>query len=267
MVYDDLRKLQDIPHAYEQWHEYRKQLTDYILSDVKFGESILIMGAGRCNDIDVNALLEATDNVTIADRDYSILPDYNGCIKKSVDLIGISDDMFREFIFNLQMFIKSNKDNKTRFQEFFTEKMFALLKKAVPTVFDEKKYDHVVCCGVHSQLINMFAWIWKAFAVNLRIVDDHYVFEAISDYNTIYTSKVNKKLISFCNKRLVIGLEKENTFRPGLIEGAYQAYNNLQELCNKGMLTLDNQISALWPFDMKNNVAYNMNIYSFLLSK
>ena len=56
VVWEELEKSTNIAGAYKRWESYRKQLTAYIIEEVEIGDTIAIIGAGECNDIDLSKL-------------------------------------------------------------------------------------------------------------------------------------------------------------------------------------------------------------------
>ena len=66
-VYDELLKTQTIPHAYENWAEYRRELTEYLTGVTDAGSTLAVFGAGSCNDLDLCMLREHFSQITLID--------------------------------------------------------------------------------------------------------------------------------------------------------------------------------------------------------
>lgn len=47
-----------IDGAEKRWKAYRNDLTEYVVKDAKQGEKVLVIGAGACDDLDLERLLE-----------------------------------------------------------------------------------------------------------------------------------------------------------------------------------------------------------------
>ncbi len=105
-LYDQLLGLQVIEDAYLEWRTYRKQLTDFIIQEAKGNESIAILGAGRCNDIDLKRILAYFNEVTLVDKDKKAMEEgickqeivnLNQIKIRQMDFIGMSDADYRVY--------------------------------------------------------------------------------------------------------------------------------------------------------------------------
>lgn len=67
-LYDQLLALQQIPNAYDEWAEYRAELTAFIIAHTDHDASALIVGAGACNDFDLSKLAGHFSQITLPDR-------------------------------------------------------------------------------------------------------------------------------------------------------------------------------------------------------
>ena len=52
---------------FNDWAGYRAELTDYIIRKTAPGSSLLILGAGKCNDLDLQKLAEHCGSITLSD--------------------------------------------------------------------------------------------------------------------------------------------------------------------------------------------------------
>lgn len=66
-IYEILRKSEQIPNAYKEWREYRKEVTAYLLSKLKRQSHIAVLGAGESNDLELKRIVEAGHQVTLLD--------------------------------------------------------------------------------------------------------------------------------------------------------------------------------------------------------
>lgn len=69
-VYADLKEKFILPNAFDDWREFRTRLTDSVIrhKDCK-AESLAVIGAGRCNDIDLERLWPGFQKITLIDID------------------------------------------------------------------------------------------------------------------------------------------------------------------------------------------------------
>jgi hypothetical protein len=64
-----------IENAFRDWEEYRRQVTDRALQEggcfnpAGAERELLIVGGGRCNDLDLTRLLDGFDRIRILDTD------------------------------------------------------------------------------------------------------------------------------------------------------------------------------------------------------
>ena len=103
-IYDQLRTLQVINNAYNEWEHYRHELTEIIIKYAKGSESIAIFGSGRCNDIDLNRLSRYFNEVILFDKDLEAMKEglYQQKVEmmpnikiKVTDFVGIDDADYR----------------------------------------------------------------------------------------------------------------------------------------------------------------------------
>lgn len=67
-LYDQLLRLQHMPNAFTEWSGYRNDLTDFIIDHTDSGKTVLIIGAGACNDYDIGRLLFHFSKIILLDR-------------------------------------------------------------------------------------------------------------------------------------------------------------------------------------------------------
>ena len=105
-VYDELLKTQTIPHAYENWAEYRRELTEYLTGVTDAGSTLAVFGAGSCNDLDLCMLREHFSQITLIDCQkesmFAALDTYQlredaSLVLKEADFLGITPAEYREY--------------------------------------------------------------------------------------------------------------------------------------------------------------------------
>lgn len=55
--------------TFDAWKDYRKAVTEFIIENSEKGSSAAILGAGRCNDMDLSRLSAHFSGITLIDRD------------------------------------------------------------------------------------------------------------------------------------------------------------------------------------------------------
>lgn len=73
----------NIQTKYENWAEYRQQINRFISRSVTGTKSIIVLGAGECNDIDLHFLSDMFDQVTLSDVDAKSIDD--GIARQKLD--------------------------------------------------------------------------------------------------------------------------------------------------------------------------------------
>ena len=116
-LYDELKKLTIMENAYDDWADYRDNLTKIIVSDTVPRTNVVIIGVGDCNDINLKVLADHFDLVCLADRNIldvkSLCDKYNidtvkrnNIFSQTIDLVGISDDAYRKTADEITGFMK-----------------------------------------------------------------------------------------------------------------------------------------------------------------
>ena len=290
-LYEKIKKNFILPTAYEDWQEYRNSLTNYLIQETNHVSvpltfhanmdettllpSLAIIGAGACNDIDLQTLLSHFSTITLLDYDKEAMDTaletyhlkdcpYVEC--KTISLNGLSDSHYQEFCNKLQDYIQSTSGNFT--PEEFENYAIMLVDDYLTSIADysipltENSYDYICCFGVHSQLQAMFSYIFHVFEMNIKEL----YFPNADDFNVRFTTRLKKENETFiprfhdallnCAKQAVfLGLEQKRTSNDEAIEGAYQA---IQDINNRNVLK--KETTMLWSFLPQDNIEYVMSI-------
>lgn len=266
-LYDQLKQLQIIPDAKSKWQQYRAEVTDFIISESVTG-SLLIVGAGQCNDIDVDRIAEHFTSVTLFDREFdSAIEDKEHRSNVSYingDILGISDEAYRNLCQEVQGYIAFNMNRFSMeglADRYITmvSKLYAEAKPIIP--FDKNEFDNVVVLGVHSQINNMLAWMWDAYESALGQQDKR-VHQYISSENTRIIEAFNDKLFDIAKKHIIIGAEQSRAGMSGAVEGAHQCILDVQRRMNSYSYIDANLAVIDWPFDVDRDIIYQMLIAS-----
>lgn len=269
-LYDQLKETMYIPGAYDKWQQYRQEVTGIILEECHC-KSVLIVGAGNCNDIDIKEISECFESVTLFDRSYNGIEDsniiadsYDNVTYVTGDILGISDDSYRRLCQDVQEYIAINMDGFS--MKALADKYITLIsdiyKNVMPIIpFKTDSFDMVVCIGVHSQINNMLAWMWEAYESALGQQDVR-VHQYISRENDRIIKDFNDKLFDIAKKHIVIGAEQGRKGIKGAVEGAHQCILDVQRRINEYSY-IDVNLSVIdWPFDVERDIVYQMLIAS-----
>lgn len=266
-VYDELLQFQNMPNAFEDWRDYRNAIADYLMVKTYPGSSLAIFGAGRCNDMELSRFVTHFSSVTLIDSDEAAMQEalcryglsgHPGIHTQAADFTGITPQDYRSFGDELSSLlnvrgIQTDIHVLADYALFKLDKFYA--KAAAHTLdFGQNTFDYTVCFGVHSQINNMAAWIWSAFAANLNATDSS-VEKRIIRANEALIPRFNDAILAATGNRAFFGCELANTARPGNIQGACQCIADLKSrnrVCSQSII--------LWPFDPAQNIMYQMLI-------
>ena len=264
-----------IPGAWYFWKDYRNQLTALIRGKaVEPQDSLLILGAGRCCDIDLNILEERCGKIVLLDTDRGAMQEalkryeLEASTKVSLtcgSLTGISESDIEAFFQSLLAFVVSQGIRLTEeaFRIRTLEGLQALEQKLYVTeeqfagVLAPESYDAVVCAGIHSQLFSLLSYSWKVLAANVseqifrRPVKEEWFHETIRKWNDRMIPVLDKAVIHAAKKKALFGCEYDPV---SPIEGAYQCINDLSRKSSEiGLL--------VWPFDPEQGRQYAMKFF------
>lgn len=247
-IYARLKKLQRIPGVYEKWSDYRCAMTDYILTNTARDSSLAVFGAGCCNDIDLARLVGHFGNITLYDIDEAAmrqalmrcqLHEYPAIHIHALNLTGItvSDyEIFSDLLTGqLQLFGTS----------IDPELLAASCLSYLHAVYDriqnhriqlgKERFDYTVSFGLHSQLNNMFAWIWNAFSQPLGCPDasdgETSVLSYLAAQNAPVISRANDTIMGCTGNTAFFANELENLSTHTSVSGALECIRDIKERC------------------------------------
>lgn len=262
-ILSELRRVERIENAYQNWAAYREVVTEYIIAQTTDFKEIAVFGAGRCNDIDLARLVEKFERVILLDKDREAMQEatrqygvhYNSRIQLiEMDFLGITDNDFR----NYAQLVKQCFTEQTGI-----EPVLSYLEKAKHSIeaytmnLAKDQYKNIILLGVHSQLNIYFAHIWSLYS-NAFKINDHRVYDKVKELNEIAAKKLNHAVIQGTAKELFIGFEAGISERPGKVEGAVQAENDLENQQESQHIHVKAEFEYLWPF--KPGCTYQMKI-------
>ncbi len=284
-IYNQLKEKFIMKNAYEDWADYRKALTDIVIDNnydssldtdsdkAKEKKSIAIIGAGRCNDLEVARLAECFDEITLIDVDKNALEECISSQEKSIrDIIkirllsinGLYEDDLEAFCDKLLSFVRNNVKalDETQYEKYICDLLDVLKEKASKAVdeLDKKllkeSFDTVVCNGVFSQLLSMY--LFFILSVSQSVSDEILIDvsktcltakERLSEINSIVIPQINNVLISAAKKEVVFGNEFSDINKT---EGAAQCIDDIRKKYKPEEVYLD------WNFNSREMIGYKM---------
>lgn len=296
-LYETIKNNFILPDAHKDWMHYRNTITNYIIRETNqvsvplsfsanMDESSLlpnlaIIGAGACNDIDLQILTSHFSKITLMDYDAKAmetaletyhLTNSSQLECKIVSLNGLYDTHYETFCNLLQKYVQENLDQLT--PEKFEDYAISFIHKTLEQIEDYEiplpvnTYDYVCCFGVHSQFQSMFSYIYHAFEVNLREMK----FSDIPEFNSRFNKRLqeeNERFIPLfhnalfdCTKQAIfLGFEQSRTNNNEAIEGAHQAMQDI----HKRSLPMEESY-LIWPFLPSEDIYYEMSIMKIIVA-
>ena len=105
-IYGRFQERSSRDDEYNEWTGYRAELTEFIVSSIPAGGTLLILGAGKCNDLNLKKLSDHCGSTTLSDyrpetaeeafSRYDLSPDEKIRFLES-DYVGIPDEAYLEY--------------------------------------------------------------------------------------------------------------------------------------------------------------------------
>ncbi|MGN0341744.1 MAG: hypothetical protein ACI4DO_03030 [Roseburia sp.] len=272
-IYEKLQALQHIETAYEDWSDYRDAMTSYVLTHTGADSTLAIFGAGACNDLDLALLASHFKRITLIDSDAKSmddakarygLTDYPHLQCSVCDLTGISARRYEEFsdllldqikIFGTSIDMELLSDCAISYLHDVYDHL-----PAQPVVFAADSFHYSVSFGLHSQLNNMFAWIWDAVTASLPQGNTS-VHSYLASQTPAIVKKVNDTIFHCTEKAAFFANERMNTASETPIAGAYDCIldvKNRYPHCTAAVVD--------WPFAPARGITYQMLLQTVPLS-
>lgn len=252
--------------------------------------TLMILGAGSCNDLDLSLLVKHFSSIVLMDYDENsmrqamqryALSDFERekIIIRGESLNGIGEEEYISFCEELRDFIRQRgrEITKEEFERYALNLFEHFLRESERSgkylgCFGEERYDYICCFGLHSQLQAMFSYIYRAFEKNLRQIIGHISspnFTArLVEEDERFIPEFHDILFQYAKKKVFIGCEYERCQEieiPAMkrreigveeiepIEGAYQGIRDI-----RGRKLNKIEYTITWPFAPQYGICYNM---------
>ncbi len=288
-LYEQIKNNFVLPNAYNDWKDYRKALSQYVIEESNqiilplsfhanmdpdhLSPTLAILGAGACNDIDLEMLITHFSKITLWDYDTSAMQkaletygllDCPNIECKTISFTGFDDFHYQYFCSSLQSYIRYNQNQVTAtdFETYalsILEDFFSDVKDNL-TLLEKEEYDYICCIGLHSQLYAMFSYIFYAFEVNLR----QQIFTNAPDFSSHFSQRLREEiecfiprfhdtLLNCANQSVFLGLEQHRINDSEAIEGTYQAISDIE---SRNLTT--KTTTMIWPFLPSEEIYYEI---------
>ena len=200
-IYEQFKARASRDDEFNDWAGYREELTDFVISCLPPGGSLLILGAGKSNDLDLKRLADHCGSITLSDyrpetaeeafRQYELTPSENLKFAAS-DYVGITDEDYLEYtgllLKTMEKLSGSQGDSDDEpgaadaMQGGTLEEAagpeLAALTECLERIYEKNEsyeidlggetYDNAVITGVHSQLNNSFRGLFQYVRKNVE---------------------------------------------------------------------------------------------------
>lgn len=282
---------------WDRWNSHREKI-NFILNKQIFSVSpikdAVVLGAGRCEDIDLKFLLNNIEILTLVDYDYSSMEKAlerqqltveekkRIILKGNIEFTGFYDEHFINKVINK---IKEKEEPKSIMQ-FIMEHLNSS-KSNIKELLNNKEYSLLICGSVHSQLIVPF--------MQIALIDSDYSNEFMSQLGIIANTlaeNYNRDLLSLIKEggwlfsffdvmelseknytlqyeSIIDNLINRSEFeeideiilKKGGVAGARHAYNHLEEEAKRY-----NPHKESWIWQFRNNKKYYVRSLCFCKS-
>lgn len=274
MILQDIKQKFHLINAYEDWKDYRQLLTGMVIDAGGSDKSktVVVIGAGYCNDIDIKSLCRQFNEIILLDCDSEALEkvliglgeeETKKVIPCTLSLTGIEEPDVSEF-FNDTLTKLQNRGKYLTYHEF--EKILManldLLLSKIYTSEDEvmkalPRTDIAVCNGVCSQLFSIISYFIRSVAASIPealfkgamdVADK--AEQRLKSKNDLIIPVIVNAILKSAGDYVIFGNE-HSIDHP--VEGAYQC---IEAVAKSGHVI--KECEATWSFNRKENIEYNM---------
>lgn len=270
---------------YDEWSEYREDITQYFCNRIEQGATVAIYGAGYCNDIDLSKLARKASRITLIDvnrqaietarQKYKLDSSCVSCI--ATDLVPIQDEVYLRF---------AESCLKLSLNELYVKNcnLVSMVEMAYSTCLENIKdcsgghdiepSDVSIVLGLHSQLNNVFSAILSVVAEETKkaLSVEHYssITRLIAEIERVQHENsakivdlVNRRIVANTRKSLFVGYEAA-AYSGGqtyiVVDGASEVPDNIRSLSGEGLVRVEEAARVMWPFSKSRDIVYEMEL-------
>ena len=281
-----------IDGADERWEAYRRDLTAYVMTDAEPGEAVLVVGAGACDDLELEWLLENDRQVFLLDCNPEALQAGTEKVGKHenlhticADAVGLSEQQLDAFQKACEAGTETLSEWQTVYEDTFrTQRSFRHVVQDTLELYGIPKFDRIICMGFHSQVYmpliltlqtgryplsvrqqvqRIVEHLNRSFAEESLCVMRQYgrVVYLGYEYTTFLweDTALREEAIERLTEQGSSGLHQ---MRMSRVEGAYQLEQEIGKAYEKQELQIADCAYMLWPFSEEKS--YLMVIFRIL---
>ena len=275
-IYDSIKARFVLPNAHEDWKDYRDFLTGLIteLGGKDADKTVSVIGAGRCNDIDLKRLCACFKHVTLFDYDsiamgqaikYLNNPEIRKMYIVERSLTGIGEKNISAFCDKTISDLRENGSRLTvnAFSQIILNGLEDLHSKMFKSDSEILKMlpksDIVLCNGVFSQLFSMISFFIRSCAASLPDPLVPQASEAaaraeekLKEYSKELIPLITKAIVGSANDLVIFGNEYSEC---NPVEGACRCIE-----CVRNNEDILEEKKVIWEFNRAENLRYEMLI-------
>ncbi len=281
-----------IDGADERWKAYRRDLTAYVMTDAEPGETVLVVGAGACDDLELERLLENDRQVFLLDCNPETLQagtekagSHENLHTICADVAGLTEQRLDAF----QKACETGSEALTTWtvgyeDAFWTQRSFRHVVRETLEMYDLQGFDRVICMGFHSQVYMPLILALKTGHYPLSVRQQ--VKRSVEHFNQSFAEE-SVCVMKQYGRIVYLGYEyttflREDTalreeaierlteqgssglhrMRLSRVEGAYQLEQEIGKTYERRELQIADCAYMLWPFSEEKS--YLMVIFRIL---
>jgi len=289
-IYERFLERSSRDDEFNDWAEYRAELTGFIIENTASGASLLILGAGKCNDLDLKRLAEHEGSITLSDyreetaaeafRRYGLKPSERIRFVAS-DYVGITDDDYIEYTDLLLAIMQRLADAPGDSLEEIVGPVLDRMEQTLERIYERnmsyridlgvESCDYTVIAGLHSQLNNSFRGLFQYVRKDVedrdkevRFAEDlnKFIFQITKEHTGYLVERFNDVVFETATKGVIYGYEESIIYTPegshspviGTVDGARQAGEMIADR------TIGSHINCLWPLSRRRGIKFEMTI-------
>ena len=297
-IYDQFKDRASRDDEFNDWAGYRDRLTEFVISCIPAGGSLLILGAGKCNDLDLRKLSEHCGSITLSDyrpetaeeafRQYGLAPGENLNFAEA-DYVGITDDDYLEYtdlLLRTMEKLATQQDPDTTMEKLAGSELNALtecLERIYRDNADYKidlggaaddagaPYDNAVITGVHSQLNNSFRGLFQYVRKDLedsgreiRCAEslNNAIFQTTRKHTQRLVTRFNDAAFAAVREGIVYGYEKNIIYTPKgasvPVIGTVDGARQAGEAIAD--IPAEKTLDCIWPLSRRRGIKFTMSI-------
>ncbi|MEG0297637.1 MAG: hypothetical protein RR620_13035 [Clostridium sp.] len=209
-TYKEFKNTQMGNDTFLDWTEYRKAITNKMLEELDDeNKSLIIFGAGECNDIDLKRFNKKFNKITLIDFNEIALQgaiekhklqNEQGIEFKKIDFLGVSNATYEEYE---EMLI--NKTPIKKIVKFLRGEANKLLESKID--LNLQKHEVAICLGVHSQITITFVGVLANYLNNYDKKEIKKVYEEIEYMNTKVAKRLNDCILENITSKAIMGFD------------------------------------------------------------